>query len=87
MGVGIHWRINWRERYGSVNTSHFPTILENTFLWGNQAPAFVQKNVVSHGKYCFSADSAQLLAVGAKGGRDRREEKPRCWITGSRNYL
>ena len=43
MGVGIHWRINWRERYGSVNTSHFPTILENTFLWGNQAPAFVQK--------------------------------------------
>lgn len=62
-------RINWRARYGSVNTSGSLTILENTFLPKDNIYTYIKKrrNIVSHGKRCFEGRSCSSL--GPKDGQ------------------
>lgn len=61
-------RINWRARYGSVDTSGSLTILENTFLSRDNIYIYIyikKKNIVSHG--CFEGRSCSSL--GPKDGQ------------------
>lgn len=60
-------RINWRARYGSVDTSGSLTILENTFLPRDNVYVYKKrKNIVSHG---WDSKGAAAHRLGPKDGQ------------------
>lgn len=65
--IRMEGRINWRARYGSVDTSGSLTILENTFLPRDNVYVYKKrKNIVSHG---WDSKGAAAHRLGPKDGQ------------------